>query len=417
MFGIRKALHRFRNNSQGNTAIMYALSAIPIMLAVGTAVDFGRYNSAQTHMQAALDTAAIAGAAAVGKSDSARIAIAEAAFDANFAGGAGAGLSVSKDFRVASGTLITSASALLPMAIMQLAGIGDFPVEGEAQVGLSSEKKAEIALVLDYSGSMGEISGSKVKYIAMKDAATKLVTDLTAANPGKTRFGLVPFSHHVYTTLDKAHVLGTSGTGTWTGCTQDRRYPFNLTDATPTGTAGSKWGQAFAPEHASSGCSGYVSNKLAVKPLTTDTAAVKTQLAAMRPYAWTHIALGVEFGYHLLSPNAPYAEGAAYSDIDTKKFMVVLTDGMQTEPAFGPGSARNVTQGEMNLEKICDNAKASGITMVTLAFDLYDTSTRSRLKNCASGAANFFVANDDSDLSAAFESIKLAIATEIYLKK
>lgn len=417
MFNLGEAVLRFWRNDRGNTAIMYAISAIPVMLAVGAGVDFARYSNAQTHMQAALDAAALAGGAASGQTNAQRLAAANATFDANIESGGAAGLTVSKNFRIEGGVLSTAAAADMPMAVMQLAGISDMAVTGEAQVGLALDKKAEIALVLDYSGSMGDVSGTKVKYVAMKNAAIQLVTDLTAANPGKIKFGLVPFSHHVYTSLNKSHVLGTSGSGTWTGCTQDRQFPYNLKDSTPTSVNKSKWGQATAPDHAASGCSGYVSNKLIVKPLTTNSSAVKTQLGAMRPYAWTHIALGVEFGYHLLSPNAPYTEGVSYSDTDTEKFMIVLTDGMQTEPAFGPGATRSVAQGESNLEKLCDNAKASGITIVTLAFDLDDTSTRARLRNCASGTDNFFIADDDTDLSAAFEAIKTAIASEIYLKK
>jgi Flp pilus assembly protein TadG len=417
MFNFAKAFRRYLRSERGNTAIMYALSAVPVMLAVGAGVDFARYNAAQTHMQAALDTAALAGAAAAGLSDAQRVAAAEAAFDANIAQGALEGVTADKDFNVVAGTLITKASADMPMSIMHLAGIGNFPVMGEAQVDLAMDKKAEIALVLDYSGSMGDVSGSKVKYVAMKDAASKLVTDLTATNPGKIKFGLVPFSHHVYTTLPKAHVVGASGAGTWTGCTQDRRYPHNLTDNTPTGSNATKWGQPFAPDHAAWGCSGYVSNQLVVRPLTNNATAVTGQLAAMRPYAWTHIALGAEFGYHLLSPNAPYTEGVSYSDSTVQKFMIVLTDGMQTEPGFGPGSTRSVAHGEDNLESICENAKDSGITIVTLAFDLNDSSTRARLRDCASGSDNFFIADDDTDLSEAFEAIKVAIASEIYLKK
>ena len=272
-------------------------------------------------------------------------------------------------------------------------------------------------MVLDYSGSMGDVSGTKVKYIAMREAATKLVDDLTTASPGKVKFGLVPFSHHVYVTLPKAYVKGATGTGNWTGCTQDRKYPYNLTAATPTSNVDTKWNQPMAPDHASDGCSGYAPRSLIVRPLTTDSAAVKSQLAAMKPYAWTHIALGVEFGYHILMDNLPFDQGAPKSDTETQKFMIVLTDGMQTEPAFGPGSSRNVSQGEKNLTQLCTNAKADGIRIITLAFDLDDTTTRARLKNCASDADSFFIANSDTDLSKAFEEIKTAVASEIYLKK
>lgn len=417
MFSIRKTFSRFWNSQRGDTAIMFAISAIPVMLAAGAAIDYASYSNAKTHLQAALDSAAIAGAAASGKSDSERATIAQAAFDANVADGPAAGYDIDSEFKVVNGVFIANASVEVPTSIMKLAGIPEMNVSGGAEVGLAGNKKAEIALVLDYSGSMGEVSGSKVKYVAMREAATKLVTDLTLASPGKVKFGLVPFSHHVYVTLPKSHVRGATGTGNWTGCTQDRQFPHNLTAATPTASTASKWNQPMAPEHIWDGCGGYAPNKLIVKPLTSDDAAVKSQLAAMKPYAWTHIALGVEFGYHLLSDNLPFDQAAPKSDAETQKFMIVLTDGMQTEPAFGPGTTRTVAQGEKNLEKLCANAKADGIRIVTLAFDLNDSSTRARLKTCASDADSFFVADDDTDLSAAFEDIKVAIASEIYLRK
>ena len=74
--------------------------------------------------------------------------------------------------------------------------------------------------------------------------------------------------------------------------------------------------------------------------------------------------------------------------------MIVLTDGMQTEAAFGPGGSRDTSNGETNLKNCARAAKADGITIVTVAFDLDDSGTRKRLKNCASGAANFFIADD-----------------------
>jgi hypothetical protein len=79
---------------------------------------------------------------------------------------------------------------------------------------------------------------------------------------------------------------------------------------------------------------------------------------------------------------------------------------------------RTVSQGEDNLEKLCSKAKASGITIITLAYDLADTTTRKRLENCASDAAkNFFVVDDDKDIAAAFDEIKNAVMASIYLSK
>jgi hypothetical protein len=174
----------------------------------------------------------------------------------------------------------------------------------------------------------------------------------------------------------------------------------------------------MAPDHAGSGCQGYIDHNLKIRALSNDFAGMKSQLASMTPYAWTHVALGVEFGYHVLSDNAPYSEGVSYSKKDTQKYMVVLTDGAQTEPAFGPGSTRDVAQGNKNLEALCSNAKASGITIITLAFDLDDSNQRKRLQSCSTDpTTDFFVANTSAEMAQAFQTITQGISGEAFLSK
>ena len=173
-----------------------------------------------------------------------------------------------------------------------------------------------------------------------------------------------------------------------------------------------------APVHISSGCGAYPSQHLVMKPLTNDFSGLKSQLDIMTPYAWTNISLGVEFGFHMLSDNTPFSEGVSYDDKETQKFMVVLTDGAQTEPAFGPGSTRTVAQGEANLESLCTNAKAKGITMITIAYDLDDNATTQRLKNCATDPnKNFFVATSAAAVAGAFENIKTLITAQVFVSK
>ncbi len=414
---LSQLLKRFASASSGSTAVIFAFSAVPLVLCAGAAIDYMRYAAATTELQSALDSGALAAAAARNLSQSGKIDAAEKAFAANVRKGVIAGLDIERSFTIANDTVKASASLPLPSAFMQLGGIGLMDVNVVSEISLPESLKAEIALVLDYSGSMTEVSGGQVKYIAMKKAAIKLVNDLEKANPKNVKFGLVPFSHHVYATLPAAFVVGKSG-GTWTGCTQDRKYPYNLNDATPVSGDDSKWGQPQAKVHLSEGCSGYVANNLKVMPLTSDFAAVRGQLNAMKPYAWTHIALGAEFGFNLLSPEAPFTEGAAFGTRKLLKIMVLLTDGRQTEPAFGPGGTRTVRQGEVNLESICTNAKAKGITVMTVAFDLDDEDTRRRLRDCSTDPKkNFFIAEDDADIADAFNDIKNAVLAQVFISK
>lgn len=419
---ISNALRRFTANQNGNVGILLALSVVPMVLAAGAAIDFGRFSSAQTHLQAALDAGALGGATAQDATAAQREKYASDLFLADMAQGPAGGLPVSYSFKIVDKSMVASARLDVPMSFMSVAGITKLTAVGKNQVGIGEGKKAEIAFVLDYSGSMADAIKGQTKYIAMKNAANKLVDDLSKAQPKNVKFGLVPFSHHVYTTLPGAYVVGQ--TGTWTGCTQDRQYPFNLSDSTPTTDNKTKWGQAMALDHTDWGCNGYRNNGdgyakhgLVVRPLTDNFASITSQLNSMTPYAYTHIALGVEFGYQLLSPNLPFDEAKPYSDKTTEKFMVVLTDGMQTEPAFGP-SGRTVADGEANLEKLCASAKANGIHMVTMAFDIDDSTTRQRLKNCSTDpAVDFFVLSDTADLAHAFDSVKQSITAQVFLSK
>ncbi len=407
---------RFTNDQKGTIAVMMGLAVIPMTVASGAAIDFVRFNSGQTHVQAALDSAALAGAAAKKVTDAKRVEIAEAMFKQNMAKGPAKGMTEDPVFKVVKDKFVGEVKVKVPTALMQVAGINEMEGVSRAEVGINGDKKAEIALVLDYSGSMRDRVGGKVKYVAMKDAAKKMVNDLKASDPDKVQFGLVPFSHHVYTTLPGSHVLGGTG-ASWTGCTQDRPYPANLGAATPTVSVTTKWNQPWDMAFGGA-CADYKSRNLKTLDLTKDFDSVTGQLDIMRPYEYTHIALGVEFGYHMLSPNAPFTRGQPFNDKETKKFLVVLTDGMQTMSSFGPGGSRTKEDGEANLEQLCKNAKADGITIMTMAFDLDDTDTRKRLQNCATDPVrDFFVVNDPAGLSSAFEAVKTAIADQVFLSK
>ena len=410
---------RFGTCQKGNIAILYALSAVPVFITAGSAVDYIRYLANTTELQAALDSASLAAAAAKDATNAERVAVAEATFAMNLGHGDLPGADIAHNFEINNNTVVAAANMDMSTSLMKLAGIDSMKLSISSEIAVPPDKKAEIALVLDYSGSMSDTIAGGVKYVAMKNAAKDLISDLEAANPAKVKFALVPFSHHVYGTFSKAHILGQSGSGNWTGCTQDRKYPYNLTDATPISSDNNtKWGQPQAPVHASSGCSGYVSHHLAMKPLTDDFTGLKSQLDAMTPYAWTHIALGVEFGFQMLTENDTFADNASYADDETEKFMVVMTDGAQTEPAFGPGSTRTVTQGESNLETLCTNAKAKGITVITIAYDLDDNATTNRLKNCATDPnTNFFVANNTAAVTSAFDNIKTIITAQVFISK
>ncbi len=410
----------FGRNDRAAVALVFGVSVVPFMLAAGVALDYSRALDLKTELQAALDAGALAAAASRSLSDDQRITLAKTTFSSNFR--SRFGVEPVPTVTLVDGTVRASAAAALPTTFMKLAGIHRMEVGANVQIGVPGQRDAEIALVLDYSGSMNglPIGGGRVKYLSMRDAASRMIDDLTTGEGAKhVKFALVPFSQHVWVSLPGSMVVGEKPGTTWRNCTQDRKYPHNLTVTSPDpDDDDTKWGQPLH-QYGTRPCGPYLSNGLVVRPLSSDHAAVKRQLQGMTPYDMTHIALGFEFGWHVLSSSAPFAEGVSESDRKTVKVLVLLTDGDQTEQAFGPAGSETPEDGERNLEQLCRNAKAAGITVATVAFDLgQKPSTVERLRECASDPERlFFDARNGSDLAAAFDGIRSKVQEAIFIAR
>ena len=67
---ILSLLTKFRRHRRAATAVALAIMALPMFICAGAAVDFSRILSARTLLQAAVDSAAVAGAGAYQTSQS-----------------------------------------------------------------------------------------------------------------------------------------------------------------------------------------------------------------------------------------------------------------------------------------------------------------------------------------------------------
>ncbi|MEM7429984.1 MAG: pilus assembly protein TadG-related protein [Pseudomonadota bacterium] len=423
---LKRTFKRFPSAREGNVAIIFGLAVLPIFLAGGVAIDYGRAVMTKNKLQAAADAAALAAASMQNADEQQRTEMARSVFATNFTPQRGVSLEPLDIEFVDEGVRVTP-RANVETVLMKLAGIQQMPLKTTVEVNLLQPRKAEIALVLDYSGSMGQTLNGEQKFITMRDAAKGLVSEISdAAADGDIKVGLVPFSHHVYTSLPGEHIIGGTPGTTWTGCTYDRKAPYNVTHDTPNRVVeDSKWGNTRSINRFDRhGCNGYVRNSLYVQPLTSNTEAIQSQLDEMTPYAWTNIALGMAFGWHMLSPNSPYTEGTSYSDKETLKAIVLLTDGAQTAYSWGPNGRQTQRNGERNLETMCSNIKAlnddpdePNFIIITVAFDLDDPDTVNRLRGCASSDEFFYEADDNAQLSAAFEGITKQLSKAIALTR
>lgn len=316
-------LRQFLSDAKGQFGMAFAIALLPVMGAVAIAVDYSemvRHRAATIH---ALDASGIATARQIlaGATDAEAIAFAKDFFEANLGPvkPVNTTLSVNLPNSTEGGGLLKLAAELkyqphLLPAFSYLMGSsnGVTNIDLDAQAKIRLKNTAEVALVLDNSGSMSSTGhGSSQKRIdLLKDASKQLIDQLAAeassiqqvAKP--VQFAVVPFSatvnvgpgnaaaswldqdglspiHHEdydWTTIDGgATLVGgiwydqhnnkltrwrlydemkyikpgpvMAKLTSWGGCVEARPYPYNVDDATPsTSIPATLYVPTFAPD-------------------------------------------------------------------------------------------------------------------------------------------------------------------------
>jgi hypothetical protein len=176
----------------------------------------------------------------------------------------------------------------------------------------------------------------------------------------------------------------------------------------------------------------YLCDSAPVLPLTKDKSSVLALIQSMQAKGGTNILEGVMWGWRLLSPEPPFTEGRPWDDPDNDKFLIVMSDGENWHQSRSNhnkssyhsfGYAANKRLGEtytssalvakMNAKTAaaCQNAKAAGLKVYTVAFRLEaGSAARDLLANCATSANQAYAASDGQTLIQAFESIGREIA-------
>lgn len=174
-------------------------------------------------------------------------------------------------------------------------------------------------------------------------------------------------------------------------------------------------------------------------PLTSDKTAILKRISDMQANGYTNVAEGVAWGLRALSPGEPFTEGRAYDDEHNIKAMVVMSDGENVSETGGgntlnqsvygpygymsngriwegaPASAKSRNRPaeaiDSHMLASCEEAKAAGITVYTIAFDVRDDSNvAQQLRSCASTQKGtdtplYYNAGNAAELERAFRAI------------
>jgi hypothetical protein len=190
---VRSLIARFAASCRGNVAVIFAIACIPVIAAMGVAVDYTRAAQTGSEMQDALDAASLALSRRSDVSDMAGDQIqkfAEDYFAANFQNSELQELTLNASYTSIGPSVTISASGKLPTDFMGIIGPKDVPI-GRSSTTIWGEAKLRVALALDNTGSMS----SAGKMTALKTATHDLLTQLmqAASLDGDVYVSIIPF--------------------------------------------------------------------------------------------------------------------------------------------------------------------------------------------------------------------------------
>lgn len=199
MRGIAAWLRGFCASRKGNVAVIFAVSLVPLMLAVGGGLDYARAAMVRAAMNEALDAAALALGASSSLTQSQAETLAQQYFSANYKLGSDYGTPGKLTVSIAKNTVTITASSEMPTTLMKVVGVDSWTVKTASTV-VWGQTKIWVSLVLDNTGSMAQTDYSGVsKMSALKTASKQLLTMFqnVSQNAGDVRVAIIPFARNV----------------------------------------------------------------------------------------------------------------------------------------------------------------------------------------------------------------------------
>jgi Flp pilus assembly protein TadG len=448
----------FGIDRRGATAIIWAVTLLPLFVISGAAIDLTRQATAERHLRSATDAAAVAGVRyALSISENPDDVTAEAArfFQENLPPQWSA-LGITPEIVYVPGESVTvNAQFPLETTMLGLANIPALEVGALSEAVYGAGGPIEVALVLDNSYSM---VGAPMD--DLKEATRSFVDTLVESGDDEVKISIVPFNNFVnvgtghrnepwidvpddftppgthcsadhdatvaqgcylepktcYSDgqpydcsewvcpdgVDPVETCSAHALQTWHGCVLARGVPLDVEDAsytTDTIRGRLDWSAWGCPTP--------------ILPLTDDADQLEDSIEAMVAKSETMIYEGLAWGYRTLTPSAPFNEGRAFAAMDAQngeKVLVLMSDGANSRsPDPDNGNTdhwwQDIDHANSRTQAACDEIRDAGIQIHVIALGLTDDDTLDLLRDCAGNPANFHAISDSGDLEAVFQGI------------
>lgn len=453
--GFWKLHHTFdklARDDRGNIAVIFTVALIPILLAVGAAVDYARASSARSAMQQALDSTVLMISKEAPNLTAAQIsAKAQAYFNSLYSQPYVSSIAVITAYTAPTGTTAAkvdiSGTGSVPTSFMKIAGVPSMAIKSNATATWGNTK-SRIAIALDVTGSMA----ADGKIDAMKTAAKNLIDTLKAsANAtGDVYVSIIPFAQMVNVGLSNknanwikwddfgfcsypSNVLynayfsrfasnsscqsngGTwsslSNKNYWTGCVSDRDQSYDTTKDAPSSNA-TDFTAAYSVQGGLDVCPAQI------LPMTSlysasDVSIVKAKIDSLLPNGGTNQAIGMHWAWMSLQQTLPLNAPAKDSNYNYADVIILMSDGLNTiDRWYGNGSSPS-PQVDARQTLLCSNIKsATGSTKTTVYTIQVNTDgdpESAVLRNCAD-SGNFYATTTAAGIATAFNAIGASIS-------
>ena len=435
---IRRVMTRFAASRSGNVAAIFAIACIPVILAMGVAVDYTRAAQTGSAMQDALDAATLALSR---RSDLSTLTseqmlqVASDYFNANFRNSELQGLTLTASY-TATGPSVNpsvtmSASGKLPTDFMRIVGPKDVPLNTSSTT-VWGEARLRVALALDNTGSMA----SSNKMTALQAATHNLLTQLknAASVDGDVYVSIIPFVKDVNVGSTNYHQSWMKWTGsaskdkdlwdkwngscsssyyssqanceshgytwtpashtTWNGCVMDRDQSYDTVNTAPT----TAYTATLFPAEQYSSC------PVAMMGLSYDWTALDTEVDSMVANGSTNQAIGLQWAWQSLTA-APFTVPIEDPGRIYKKVIILLTDGLNTQDRWYGNGYSASSQVDARQQTLCANIKAAGVKIYTVQVNTSGDPTSTLLQNCASSSDKFFLLTSSDQIVTTFQQI------------
>ncbi|GAA0550146.1 hypothetical protein GCM10008941_32630 [Rhizomicrobium palustre] len=193
-------LKAFTQDRRGNVAVIFAVSLVPLCLAIGASLDYARATMVRAAMNEALDVAALAVGGKKNISQSDANTLAQQYFNANYKIDPSYGTPAAVSVSISSSSVTVTTSDVMPTTMLKIVGVSSLPVSASSTVAWAGTAKLWVSLVLDNTGSMADTDSTGLsKMAALKTAAHQLLDTLkaSASNPGDVQVSIIPFARDV----------------------------------------------------------------------------------------------------------------------------------------------------------------------------------------------------------------------------